>query len=186
MWEGGKGERGGIGESNLRSNRQKPGPNPLRHARTQLTATSTSYTHRKIASPTCSFAASVAGFEQGGVMHGGWCSHRGGPLCGVHSAVHTIHSAVHTIHGFHREGFTERGFTRVSKFGHPNFGFWTAVLGGRSAAARPRPTRSLPPPLHPRLVGSTSLCAQSGFWVQFLCELKVTVRLASSEPTVSW
>ena len=61
-------------------------------------------------------------------MHGGWCSHRGGPLCGVHSAVHTIHSAVHTIHGFHREGFTERGFTRVSKFGHPNFGFWAAAL----------------------------------------------------------
>ena len=129
MWEGGKGERGGIGESNLRSNRQKPGPNPLRHARTQLTATSTSYTHRKIASPTCSFAASVAGFEQGGVMHGAWCSHRGGPLCGVHSAVHTVHG------GFTGRGSQRGGSHMCPKFGHPNFGFWAAVLGGRSAAA---------------------------------------------------
>ena len=143
MWEGGKGERGGIGESNLRSNRQKPGPNPLRHARTQLTATSTSYTHRKIASPTCSFAASVAGFEQGGVMHGAWCSHRGGPLCGVHSAVHTVHGGVHREGGSHMCPNLD---IQILGFGRP---FWAAALQLPRVTTPSRPTRSLPPPFAP-------------------------------------
>ena len=111
----------------------------------------------------------------------------GGALTAAgHCAVFTVRFTPST--GFHREGFTERGFTRVSKFGHPNFGFWTAVLGGRSAAATRHDLGRLalcPPLLHPRLVGSTSLCAQSGFWVQFLCELKVTVRLASYRQLVA-
>ena len=97
-------------------------------------------------------------------MHGAWCSHRGGPLCGVHSAVHTVHG-----------GFTEREV-------HTCVQIWTSkfwALGGRFGrplcschASRPRPTRSLPPLLHPRLVGSTLLCALSGSWVQFPCELE--------------
>ena len=185
--KGGKG--GGIGESNLRSNRQKPGSQPV----APCTDSADGHQHliylskdRKPNLQLRSFSRRVR--ARGGDAWGMVLSPRRATVrcsqCGSHHPQCGSHHPRVSQGGVHREGVHTCVQIWTSKF-------W--VLDGRFGrplcschASRPRPTRSLPPPLHPRLVGSTSLCAQSGFWVQFLCELKVTVRLASSEPTVSW